>query len=94
MKKKANMRNDAKMNGKEGANINGRKCSTTNNKRSRNSKRAGRRFEESDMDRDDSSIVGGNNDFSWYNTLPELTSAAARFPFSRPSGTAITFGSN
>nr|ANS53888.1 capsid protein [Picobirnavirus wolf/PRT/189/2015]ANS53889.1 capsid protein [Picobirnavirus wolf/PRT/189/2015] len=34
-----------------------------------------------------------DNDFGWYNTIPELTRAAARFPFSRPLGTSLTITS-
>lgn len=67
--------------------------STKNSGKSKRARRNGKRTWKPDVDTDDSTVVGSNNDFSWYNTLPELTSAAARFPFSRPTGTKITFGS-
>lgn len=37
--------------------------------------------------------ASGGNDFSWYNTLPELTAAASNIPFSRPLGTEISYES-
>lgn len=42
-----------------------------------------------------SSDDNGSNDFSWYNTLPELIATSANFPFGRPVGTevSLTMGS-
>lgn len=37
----------------------------------------------------DFSDSNGSNDFSWYNTLPELTQAAANFSFANPLGTRL-----
>lgn len=36
--------------------------------------------------------ISMDNDFAWYNTIPEITRNAARFPFSRPLGTTISYG--
>lgn len=60
----------------------------------RNSNRTGKGNYSSHVGDLDSNLYGGDNDFSWYNTLPELTSAAAQFPFSRPLGTSMTFGND
>lgn len=32
----------------------------------------------------------GSNDFAWYNTIPELITTSANFPFGRPVGTEIS----
>lgn len=59
-------------------------------------KRVSRNRSKSEQMDEESGTVNTStvNDFSWYNTLPELTSAAAQFPFSRPLGTPITHHDN
>lgn len=74
-------------------------CSPNNRTNSRRKNGKGKRntrnnSERSVNNRDDSisSGISSDNDYAWYNTIPEITRNAARFPFSRPLGTTISYG--
>lgn len=57
----------------------------------KNSKRRGSGRQHNNGNRRGRVSAAPDNDFSWYNTLPELTDAAGRFPFSRPLGVQINW---
>lgn len=79
--------NDFDNGGKKNGNRKGNQSYRKRGNNSRNNKN------HKQVDRQNSEIKSRENDFGWYNTLPELTNAAANFPFARPLGVNLTYTS-
>lgn len=74
-------------------------CTSNNRTNSRRKNGKGKRSSRNNSERSNNnsndsidSGISSDNDFAWYNTIPEITRNAARFPFSRPLGTTISYG--